>query len=242
MLLTDELVVCCQRARAELFALRFDDESVRRFGDAVAFQWGKFNRVMCLTDAAQLDAIFDWYRTDPVFDVLPLESNAALTKELAARGFYQSRCHSLLACKPRRVEFPEFEGVAVEPAVGDALFIETYMLGYEDGDEEYARQLEERFRGDYWRLFLARVDGEPAAAGTLGLVDGAAYLPNAATIPRFRRRGCQQLLLLHRIDCAARAGLSLVVSDTPVNSDSQRNMERAGLQLVCQLTQWVAVR
>jgi hypothetical protein len=86
--------------------------------------------------------------------------------------------------------------------------------------------------------YLARVDGEDAAAGVLFFHEGDASAANASTIERFRRRGCQAALLAQRLTDAAEAGAELFSSLTILGSASQRNMERAGLRVAYTKTVW----
>ena len=80
-------------------------------------------------------------------------------------------------------------------------------------------------------LYVAHVDGAPAAAAILTRAGGAGYLALAATLPPFRRRGCQTALIAARVADAAAAGCELVFSLAEFASPSQRNLERAGLSL-----------
>ncbi len=79
--------------------------------------------------------------------------------------------------------------------------------------------------------YLARVDGEDAAAAVLFFYGGDASTANASTIERFRRRGCQSALLARRLSDAFAAGSELVTTLTLFGSGSQRNMERAGFRM-----------
>ena len=82
-----------------------------------------------------------------------------------------------------------------------------------------------------WSLYVARIDGEPSAAATLFVHDGVAYLADAATVPHFRGRGLQQLLLRRRIADTAGLGTELVFSGAAPFSTSHRNMERVGMRV-----------
>lgn len=82
-----------------------------------------------------------------------------------------------------------------------------------------------------WSLYLARVDGHPAAAATLYMKDGLGYLADATTGPTFRRRGLHSALLRRRIRDAAAAEASVVFSGATAFSTSHRNMERADMQV-----------
>lgn len=81
------------------------------------------------------------------------------------------------------------------------------------------------------RLYVAHLDGTPAAAAILTISDGIAYLANAATLPAFRGRGCQTALIAARVADAAEAGCELITSGAEFGSPSQRNLERAGLRV-----------
>lgn len=85
---------------------------------------------------------------------------------------------------------------------------------------------------------LARVEGRPAACGSLQPIRGVGWLGGAATVPEFRRRGLQRLLLDVRIEIAVRDGHEFVAATSVPGSSSMRNLERAGLALVDTQTVW----
>ena len=89
-----------------------------------------------------------------------------------------------------------------------------------------------------WSLYLATVDGEPAAAAVLQVRDGLGYLANMATLPRFRGRGCQRELVRLRAADAAGSGCDLVAAQATLGSTSQRNLQRAGLSPAFTITTW----
>ncbi len=88
-----------------------------------------------------------------------------------------------------------------------------------------------------WRLYLAELDGVPAAAAALIIEDGIGCLTAASTLSAFRGRGCQTALIRRRISDAAAAGCREVCSLT-ANPASRRNLERAGLELAYAKTAW----
>ena len=79
-----------------------------------------------------------------------------------------------------------------------------------------------------WSLYLARVNGRPAAAATLYVHDNVAYLADSATDPSFRRRGLHVAMLRRRMRDAGVSGADLVFSGAQPFSSSHRNMERVG--------------
>jgi GNAT superfamily N-acetyltransferase len=88
-----------------------------------------------------------------------------------------------------------------------------------------------------WRLYLAELDGVPAAAALLVVEDGIGCLAAASTLSIFRGRGCQTALIRRRISDAAATGCREVCSLT-ANPASRRNLERAGLELAYTKTAW----
>ena len=78
--------------------------------------------------------------------------------------------------------------------------------------------------------FLARIDGEAAAAASLRIEGGIAQLCGAATLPQFRRRGIQTALLTARLRHAGHAGCELAVVTTAPGSKSQTNAQRQGFE------------
>ena len=70
-------------------------------------------------------------------------------------------------------------------------------LKFDVGAPNEARASVERWNA---RLYVAFVEGEPAAAGALTFHEGVGHLANAATIPELRRRGAQTALIRRRQD------------------------------------------
>jgi ribosomal protein S18 acetylase RimI-like enzyme len=79
---------------------------------------------------------------------------------------------------------------------------------------------------------LALVGGQVAGGASLRLYEGIAQLCGAATLPAYRRRGVQTALLAHRLHHAARRGCDVAVVTTQPGSVSQRNVQRAGFDLI----------
>ena len=86
--------------------------------------------------------------------------------------------------------------------------------------------------------FIAELDGEPGAAGTLCLHDGVALFGGASTIPEMRGRGLQTALLESRMSYAADRGYELAMMVTEAGSQSQRNAERKNFRIAYTRTKW----
>jgi hypothetical protein len=93
-----------------------------------------------------------------------------------------------------------------------------------------------RARGAH--CFLAELDGEAIAAGTLNISNGVALLAGASTIPAARRRGAQRALLRARLDFAAARGIDLAMVVAQPGSASQRNARRQGFRPVYVRAKW----
>jgi GNAT superfamily N-acetyltransferase len=82
------------------------------------------------------------------------------------------------------------------------------------------------------RLFLALRDGQPVGGGALETHHGVAALMAAGTLPAFRNQGIHTALLRARLVAAVKAGCDLAMVHTRPGAASQRNVLRAGFQLV----------
>ncbi len=263
---TAELADRLERAEAEYMAsdvsaLRTGVDNplgvdVARFGDATALamkgvdEW-EFNRTIGLRDEspAEIDAVLGWYGERGIecrFDVAPMLCSEQVRRDLAGRGFHQSGFHTALYGDPDTGCPPPGDGVEVAKVdAGDMrMFAELFMLYYDDMD--LAPDLRSRARAAVearhplpgWRLYVAAVDGTPAAFGALYVSGGVGSLAGAATAPRYRGRGCQSALIRRRIADAAAEGCDLVAAQATPGSSSQRNMERAGLRVAYTKAIW----
>ncbi len=86
--------------------------------------------------------------------------------------------------------------------------------------------------------FLAELDGQPAAAGSLCIHDGVALFAGAATVPEMRRRGLQSALLQERMRYAFDHGCDLAMMVAEAGGVSQRNAERKGFRIAYTRLKW----
>jgi hypothetical protein len=80
------------------------------------------------------------------------------------------------------------------------------------------------------RLYLAWVDGQPAAQAILHWRGEIAYLESAGTLAAFRRRGLQRALIRRRIADATKLGCRVIIGGADFENESRTN------QMVCGLT------
>lgn len=103
--------------------------------------------------------------------------------------------------------------------------------------EEFPRDIIDRAIRDFTEAgvtdYLARCDGVIAGGGSVRMAEeGIAQLTGAATAPAYRRRGVQAALLATRLRLASEAGCELAVVTTAPGSNSQKNVQRKGFQLL----------
>ncbi|MCB9794662.1 MAG: hypothetical protein H6741_18270 [Alphaproteobacteria bacterium] len=81
-----------------------------------------------------------------------------------------------------------------------------------------------------WRRYTAFIEGVPAGEAILAQFGDVAYLADAATVPRFRRRGVQRALIARRIADARAAGAQHVFGAVQYGDQSWANMRALGLR------------
>jgi GNAT superfamily N-acetyltransferase len=225
---------------------------VRRFGDAIALRdrqradAGFVNRVIGLgpKDREHVDAIVDFYESAGIpcqLDLTPNHFEPAFLGDLRDRGFGHTGSLSWLQVVPEATS-ASAPGIVVE-RVDAPRFAPALSVIFEDPSkiDPEVRRTKERFYvdNDDYELYLASIDGAPAAVMSLFFHDGVAHFANATTKPALRRRGCQSALIAHGIDRATTRGCSLAVADLFFGTSSHRNVERLGFRGLYQ-TAWLA--
>jgi ribosomal protein S18 acetylase RimI-like enzyme len=175
-------------------------------------------------------------------------ADPAFAQHLTRRGYVLNGFENVLACPIAPVMRNSLEppgNAMIEPASDQQAFMDVMIDGFESPDtgvvsapgEQFARDVLEQTFNDIagargFVRYVAIVDGEVAAAGTMRLFDGVAQLCGAATRPLFRRRGLQTAMLHARLREAAAAGCDVAVVTTEPGSKSQQNVQRAGFALL----------
>jgi ribosomal protein S18 acetylase RimI-like enzyme len=193
----------------------------------------------------QIEPLANWYREHgikPKFEMVPGHYDASLGRELARLGFFQSGFHASLIGEPYLAEpEDEIEIDRVTAAQTMEHYLDAYVAGWGIQAKDHA-QFKANVRPwlgqEGWSLYVARLNGQPAAAATLYVKDRVGYLADATTDPAFRRRGLHAALLRRRMHDAAAADVEIVFSGATPFSTSHRNMERAGLRLQFMRSLW----
>ncbi|HLA82254.1 MAG TPA: GNAT family N-acetyltransferase [Thermoleophilia bacterium] len=199
-----------------------------------------------VVDLERLETFYHERGADAALSLCPFADHS-LIAGLGRRGWRVSEFENLFTLELGRT--PESKGIQAARSAGESdvemdvrvcmpeersIWARVTALGFSAGDilelghEEYGLIMADREEAI---LVLAWVDGEPAGTGSLVIDEGVGWLSGDATLPRFRRRGIQQLIQRHRLRLAREAGCELAVTEAVPGSGSQRNMERLGFHL-----------
>lgn len=200
------------------------------------------NRIIGAADGCDeaLTAALNWMREAGVpvrVDLSPVLGGELLLRRLSRDGFSALGFQSALYMTARTNATP-VETVEIRPACDQATFAfaaDALPLCFEETDPVWVQWLTDSIWATFgrpdWRTYVAFVDGSPAGFGQLHLAGGVGSLALAGTLHAFRGRGVQTALIHRRIADAVAAGCDLIAAQTGNGTDSQRNMERAGLRL-----------
>ena len=198
-----------------------------------------FNKIVGLRrgQESEIAPLIAWCRDNgakPRFEILPRAGDGELGRELSRLGFFPSEFHTSLVRDaspiPQAVRSQEVEEVTTPKVLEE--FLTAYCAGWAVPDVEgFKRNVRPWLGRKGWTLFLAREQGRPAATAILYIEGKAAYLADASCDPALRRRGLHIALLERRINAAANAGVDFICSGAAFQSDSHRNMERAGMRV-----------
>ena len=195
-------------------------------------------------EEAHLDQAAAWLRSNGKHcgvSISPFDADESLLHHLAECGLRQSRFMTVLYGVPAPRQ-TEGQAAAVEEVDSASdLFLGLWLEGAPEADRAFFRTLGQAEFED-WRCYVAFVDSRPAAHACLYMREGVGVLASAWTSTQARGRGCQTALLLRRIADAAEAGCDLVVSQCVPGSQSQRNLERAGLRTAYTQAIWEDTR
>lgn len=211
-----------------------------------------FLNVASLTEtgqAAALDRIGEYFEAGGVRGYLWIPDwvlTAEFGEALHAAGFALKAPCAALWTRPGEVAAgPDADIRAVETPEDLADFAKANAAGWGVSDEEYpvmeAAVASAPIR-DNWRLFCAYVDGAPAAAAIVAFYGEYAYLADACTDPRFRRRGLQKALIAARARTAVAEGAEHLFVVTEFGDQSFWNQRAMGLSLAYGLTEWRRVQ
>ncbi len=201
------------------------------------------NSVHHLNEVRMLPRILEFYAEtqQPCWVAVPPYIPVAVTDALLAAGFRIERYASSLAAQGVLEPVTNTEDVRAIDREELDVFLDTINLGFGQNAALLADlRRNQSFWCDVpnWHLFLACVDGAPAGAAVLSIHGDVGYLAAASVLPGYRGRGLQTALIAARIRCAVSQHCTVVSSGAEWASQSQRNLQRAGLAIAHVKTIW----
>jgi GNAT superfamily N-acetyltransferase len=248
-----ELVRRVEHSGAEL-ALRQVDALARRAptsgaagvqldgGALISFGHGRYvNRAMGLglggtppdEIVSALGEFFTSRGLTPSLELCPL-ADAALLPTLATAGYRLERFRNVYARTLH--DLPRAPTVPIVSLSPGATLRHAILAGDAPPDSE-ARRISDEYcdaAGYVDGAFdlVALVDGEPAACGSLNVIDRVGWLGGAATLPERRGRGLQQQLVEQRLILAADEGCDVAAATAVPDGQSASNLRRFGFDLL----------
>jgi GNAT superfamily N-acetyltransferase len=261
LLTTTELVARAMRAdlvytmqRMQIIANKEGNPfgmAIRVFGAATALAAARlpsynFNRVVGLNPAEteSLQDILAWYAEQgpsPHIEITPRDLNENLADSLACAGFRQTSFRASLVGEVAEIPLTDVVIRSVETSEMMERFLEVYLAGWEfpPAIHEGAKANMRGWLGlPGWHLYLAEIEGQPAAVAILFLHENVAYFADTCVHPDYRGRHLLSALLARYQRDAAQAGAEMLCSQATFGSTSHRNMERAGLKLLYTQAVW----
>ncbi|MDK1361034.1 GNAT family N-acetyltransferase [Arthrobacter sp. zg-Y1219] len=232
-------------------AREFPDAAFRRFGQVSATRLpvlpdaAPYNKArgLSLDDRCRLDDITAFYAETgqrPRLEVWAGDDCAELQACLSGNGLAPAAVAVTLHARPCRTAPGLPPGVRVaEVDRDDQNYLDVLSRGYsmESASAEARRVFGIEHSTPGLRRYLATVDGEPAAAAALFSHGNLSLFVGAATLPAFRRRGCQSALIHRRLADASETS-DLTVATATVGSASSGNLERHGFAVTHLRTLW----
>lgn len=176
-------------------------------------------------------------------EVSPGAITQEIGKELSQASYFQSNFHPIFLKKAIDLTPPTnaLQTRLVSTMQDLAAFKKLYVQGWElhaDFGPVMESFIEKWIDIPGWRLYLAFAGHQAISCAVLYMHDGMAYLADATTPPAERRRGGQSALLNTRICDGIKLNAQYIWSRADFGSVSQKNMEKAGLNISYTRSVW----
>jgi hypothetical protein len=195
-------------------------------------------------DFERIEAFYQNHQAPVFHEVSPLADPAMLTL-LNERGYQPMELTSVMFRPLRRDTSPVARNDKITVRLIEdrehELWAQTAAKGWSDS-VEISEFMLDLFLISAKRAvalsFIAELEGEPIATGSLCLSGGVALLAGASTIPEGRKQGAQASLLDIRLRYAAEQSCDLAMMCASPGSASQRNAERQGFRIAYTRIKW----
>ena len=190
------------------------------------------------SDLDRLEAFYRSHNAPAQVDICPL-SDASLLELVKTRGYAIAEMNNVLYRSLANVDdCPPAPGIVIqsgrpEDALRFSKIVTRSFFPTEDEPAGFAEMLAPMFQCGRTLTFFAQLGDSPvaAAAGMAIPEHGIFALFGAGTLPEYRGRGLQTVLLKTRLQVAAKHGCEFAVVVTQGGSASERNCLRVGFQV-----------
>ena len=158
----------------------------------------------------------------------PIEFSSVMFRPLARDAQFSVASNTNLTA--RLISADEHEGWAQTMTEGWREF-------FADGASLYELALVSAGRA-HGANFIAELQGQPIATGSLNICESVVLMAGASTIPSARNQGAQRALLEARLRYAIEQGCDLAMMCAAPGSASQRNAERQGFRIAYTRIKW----
>jgi hypothetical protein len=176
-------------------------------------------------------------------EILPGDLTGRVAEVLTGLGMAQEGFHAAVYGIPVGGLMALPAGLEIHEVCLDDFdaFLDIFLTGVGFPNNMHAgakRNMQHWIEQTNWRLYLAKLNGCPVAAGVLSISHSIGYLAASATVPDHRNKGCHAALISRRLSDASLLGCELVVGQCVYGSASHRNMQRNGLYLAYTKAVW----
>lgn len=215
------------------------------FPTTQTFGLGLFDEITDV-EMDKIEAFFKQRDASVVHEVSPLADSKILTI-LNERGYQPIEFTSVMyktLDSSKIIDLPPNSQILTRKIYEDEVdqFAEISTKGWITEMPEFSEQMLEFSRigaaSNGAIPFIAELNAEPIATGTLYIYDDVAILAGASTIPEQRKKGAQTALLEARLRYALENGCAIAIMDAHPGSQSQRNAEKNGFRIAYTRTKW----
>lgn len=196
-------------------------------------------------DVEQVPRIAEWYAAAgvrPWLELMPAPGFEALAAALREAGAHQVDFLGVFERELPVAPSPHPSAIEIlQPPPDPEEFSTVLLTGHGLSEDQLSEAVPLNMpmaAVDGAIRYLATVDHKPAAAAVLFIQHGIGHLANASTMPRYRGRGCQTALIERRLQDAAAAGCSRASTVAVWDSQSHRNLARAGFRTAYTKAVW----
>jgi N-acetylglutamate synthase-like GNAT family acetyltransferase len=189
------------------------------------------------SEIERVEEFFGIRGSTPRIELSPF-AHPSLVMVLGVRGYVVAEFTNLLfrVLKGSAPELLSQTGFDVQLCTLDdaGVWAKTVAEGFDDPrvlTEENLKSLTSLFHRANTSCVLTWCEGRPIGAGALSIHEGVAVFYGASTVPAYRKRGVQSLIIRALLARAIAAECELAYTLTKPGSVSQRNLERQGFRV-----------